>query len=325
MESIYVLVGKEHELIQQKKEEIIFSVLSEEQREFNLSVHDMTEVPVTKGLEDANTISFMPDEKKVVVLKDCYFLTAEKGNSDIDHDVDALENYIDNPNPDTVLLLIVPYEKLDGRRKITKTLKKKCQVFEMGISDKELPRWLQDQVIQRGYKIDTKASQKLISLVGNNLSTMTHELNKLCLYKAEKKIITEEDVHLLVTKSTEENIFDMIEKVSRRQIGAALQMLKDLYIQKEDPIKIVALLGNQFRNIFHCQNMKARGYSSSDIASKLKMHPFVVKKALDQAGLFTNEELKKILSKISELDKQMKSTSTDKKLLLDLFLSGLKQ
>ena len=322
--SIFVLVGKEHELIQQKKEEIISTVLTVEQQDFNLSVLDMAEISLKDGLADANTSCFMPDEKKVVVLKDCYFLTAEKVKSDIEHNIDELESYIDNPNPDTILILIVPYEKLDGRRKITKTLKKKCHVLEMGISDKELPRWVQDQVNQRGYKMDSKACQKLISLIGNNLSTMTQELNKLCLYKMEKKTITEEDVNLLVTKSTEENIFEMIERVSKRQIGAAMQMLKDLYIQKEEPIKIVALLGNQFRNIFHCQNMKGRGFSSGDIASKLKLHPFAVKKAMDQMGLFTNEELQTILCQISELDQQMKSSSADKKLLLDLFLNGLK-
>lgn len=322
--SIFVLVGKEHKLIQQKKEEIICSVLSEEQRDFNLSVLDMAEISLTNGLEDANTPCFMPDEKKVVVLKDCFFLTTEKVKTDIEHDIEQLESYIDNPNPDTVLILIVPYEKLDGRRKITKTLKKKCEVLEMGITDKELPWWVADQVLQRGYKMDSKASQKLISLIGNNLSSMTQELDKLCLYKREQKVITIEDINLLVTKSTEENIFDMIEKVSKRQIGAAMIMLKDLYIQKEDPIKIVALLGSQFRNIFHIQNLKARGLSSGDIASKLQLAPFVVHKTTAQLGMFTNEELKVILQQISELDKQMKSSYMDKKLLLDLFLNGLK-
>ncbi|MGW6167256.1 DNA polymerase III subunit delta, partial [Bacillus altitudinis] len=66
-----------------------------------------------------------------------------------------------------------------------------------------------------------------------------------------------------------------------------------------------------------------QGYGQKQIASNLKVHPFRVKLAMDQARLFSEEELKYIVKELSTIDYEMKTGKKDKQLLLELFLLRL--
>ncbi|MBD5071942.1 DNA polymerase III subunit delta, partial [Xanthomonas citri pv. citri] len=80
------------------------------------------EDPLDQAIADAETFPFM-GERRLVIVKNPYFLTGEKKKEKIEHNVSALESYIQSPAPYTVFVLLAPYEKLDERKKLTKALK----------------------------------------------------------------------------------------------------------------------------------------------------------------------------------------------------------
>ncbi|MBC8824119.1 DNA polymerase III subunit delta, partial [Escherichia coli] len=92
-----------------------------------------------------------------------------------------------------------------------------------------------------------EAITRLIELTSGQLTTAMNELQKLMLYCFDTKEITIQDVESLVVRSLEQNIFLLLDKMIAMDISGALRIYYDLLKQKEEPIKILALISSQFR------------------------------------------------------------------------------
>ncbi|OAS85008.1 MULTISPECIES: DNA polymerase III subunit delta [Metabacillus] len=325
LHSTYLLIGKETFLMQETVQLIVNASLMEEEKDFNLSVYDMEETSIETALEDAETLPFM-GEKRVIILKNPVFLTSEKKKEKIEHRIDKLEQYMNSPAPYTILIFLAPYEKLDERKKITKLIKKQSVLLEMKtLSDDETIKWITDIAEQEAIYFSKEAMEELMLLTAGDLMIMHQELKKLSTYVGEGGSITPETVRLLVARSLEQNIFDLIDHVIHRRSKDALQIFYDLLKNNEEPIKILSLLVNQFRLILQVKELANTGYGQQQIATTVKVHPFRVKLALQQAKLFKAEELAHILMDLAEADYEMKTGKKEKQLLLELFLLKLFQ
>ncbi|BDG31299.1 DNA polymerase III subunit delta [Parageobacillus thermoglucosidasius] len=316
---LYLLYGTESFLLTETYELLIRTVLTEEEREFNVSVYDCEEIPVQAALEDAETFPFL-GEKRVIIVKNPYFFTAEK-EKEITHDLKKLESYITSPSPFSIVVFVGAYEKLDERKKITKLMKEHAEVFIANpLAEKELREWMMERVRQNGAMMEENAVDALLQTAGTNLMTLANELDKLALFVGPGGMIRQETVENLVSRTLEQNVFVLVEKVTKRQIAEALQVFYDLLENNEEPLKILALLANQFRLLYQVKWLAAKGYGQQQIASILKVHPFRIKLAMGQAALFSEEELMKAIQQIAEADYEMKSGAMDRQLIMELLL-----
>jgi DNA polymerase III subunit delta len=320
---IYLLYGTESFLIHETKQLFLTHVLDEDELDFNFSTYDLEETPIELVLEDAETLPFL-GEKKLIFLHNPGFLTAEKTKDKIEHNLSKLEDYLKRPAPFTILVLIAPYEKLDERKKLTKELKRTTVVFEAKkLLEPELKQWIVERASFHRVNIEEKAIERMIDLVGANLFILTSELDKLALYLGESKAINVAIIEELVSKSLEQNIFSLIDKIVNRNVQEALRIYYDLLKQNEEPLKILALITGQFRLIYQVKELSRKGYGQQQIAGFLKTHPYRVKLAAGQTGKFSDEELTQIMSQLAEADLQMKTGGMNKGMLLELFLFRL--
>jgi DNA polymerase III subunit delta len=322
---IYLLYGTEAFLINETKQLLLNQVLDEEDKDFNFTAYDLEETPIETALEDAETFPFL-GEKKVIFLHNPKFLTAEKTKDKMEHNLARLELYLKEPAPYTVLVISAPYEKLDERKKITKELKRSAVTVEAKkLNEYDLKNWVKERAKMNGIVFDPDALELLITLVGTNMFMITSEVDKLALYAAEKKQINASMVEELVSRSLEQNIFTLIEKVVQRRPEDALRIYYDLLKQNEEPIKILALLAGQFRLIYQVKELSRRGYGQQQMAGYLKTHPFRVKLAAGQANQFTDEELTNLMKMLANADFQMKTGGMNKSLLIELLLFKIKR
>lgn len=322
---VYCLYGKETYLLQETVQRIRHAVVDEETKDFNLSVFDLEEEALDLAVEDAETFPFM-GEKRLVVAKNPSFLTAEKKKDKMEHNLGSLEDYIAQPAPYSVFVLLAPYEKLDERKKLTKLLKKHAQMVEAKeLNGRETADFIAGLAKSEGKLIEREAAEELVILCNASLSAIAQEVKKLSTYIGDRDSITLEDVKKLVARGLEQNIFELINKVVNRKRTEALQIFYDLLKQNEEPIKMMALIANQFRLLMQTKYFSQQGYGQKQIASNLKVHPFRVKLAIDQARLFSEEELKSIIEHLAVMDYEMKTGKKDKQLLLELFLLKLLQ
>lgn len=324
-QEIYLFFGKELFLHTETMRLLEEHSISESERDFNFSIYDMEETEIDNAIEDAETLPFLGD-RRVVVVKNPYFLTAEKKKEKIEHNVKRLEAYLEEPAPFTILAFFAPYEKLDERKKVTKLLKKRATAVEMNpFTEKETVLWINELAKQEGVQIEQAATEKLMDLTVGNLMIISSEMQKLCTYVEKGNTITEQDVKQLVARTLEQNVFELLDYVVQRKKEDALQLFYDLLKTNEEPIKILSLLASQFRLIYQVKQLVNAGYSQPQIASTLKVHPYRVKLANIKAKLFHEEELAFIMKYLAEADYEMKSGKMDKQLILELFLIKLFQ
>ncbi|MFD2446128.1 DNA polymerase III subunit delta [Bacillus sp. CGMCC 1.16607] len=320
---LYLLYGSESFLIHETIQLLINHVLNEDEKDFNLSTYDLEEIPIEVALEDAETFPFL-GEKRLIILQNPVFLTSEKTKEKVEHNISKLELYISNPPPYSIVVLAAPYEKLDERKKITKELKRNAVMGEAKkLNDQELRNWIKDRISVNGVQMEEKALDKMIAIAGTNLFVLTNEIDKMSLYVGNEKKIDLQTVEKLVSKTLEQNIFELVDKVVHRKTEDALRIYYDLLKQNEEPLKILALLAGQFRLIYQVKELARKGYGQQQIASAIKQHPYRVKLAAGQASLFTDKELVEMMRLFAEADYQMKTGSLNKTMIIEMIFFKL--
>ncbi|WP_239254261.1 DNA polymerase III subunit delta [Listeria ilorinensis] len=320
---VYLIIGTEDYIINESKKRILAAGLSEEEQSFNYAHFDLEETPIELVMEEAETLPFF-GERRIVLASNPVFLTTEKTKSKIEHHTDKFARYLESPAEYTIFIIVARVEKLDERKKLTKQLKKVATIIEAKKPDeKEFLNWLKKAAEQSGYRMEQHAVDRLYELTSGNLTAAMNELDKLLLYKFEEKEIGREDVERLVVRSLEQNIFLLLDKMIAMDISGALRIYYDLLKQKEEPIKIIALIASQFRLLNQIKILERQGYSSQQIASKLKVHPFRVKIATKQARNFSAEDLQAALLRLAEIDLELKTGYGNREQKLEWFLFEL--
>ncbi|SDI85087.1 DNA polymerase III subunit delta [Alteribacillus bidgolensis] len=315
---VYLLYGKEDFFIKDITEKIVSSILTEEERDFNYSIYDMKEVPVEAAVEEGETLPFF-GEKRVILLRNCYFLTGVKDKEKIEHHLPTFEKYLDNPPNETIMIVSVSYEKLDERKKIVKKLKKQGMVLDAAPYDEaKMFQWIDTYTRDNQLYLTRDAKELLVQLAGKEMMMLASEMDKLSLYVTESNEITVDIVEKLVARTLEDNVFELVDHVVQGRSEKALRIYFDLLKQNEEPIKILMLLARQFRMILQVKQLKQRGYSRQKMASQLKVHPFAVKVAEGQIKNFDDIAIKNILKELAEADYEMKTGKMDKSLRVEL-------
>ncbi|WP_442595052.1 DNA polymerase III subunit delta [Neobacillus sp. D3-1R] len=320
---LYLLYGTESFLIHETIQLLIKSVLNEDEKDFNLSTYDLEETPIEVALEDAETFPFM-GERKLIILQNPVFLTSEKTKEKVEHNLSKLEEFLNDPAPYSIVVFSAPYEKLDERKKITKELKRKAENAEAKkMVDQDLRNWIKERVKSNHVEIEEQAIDRMVAIAGSNLFVLTNEIDKMSLYVGDGNRIHLDTVEKLVSKTLEQNIFELVDKVVHRKTEEALRIYYDLLKQNEEPIKILALLAGQFRLIYQVKEMARKGYGQQQIAGSIKQHPYRVKIAAGQANLFSEYELKQMMLFFAEADYQMKTGGLNKTMIIEMILFKL--
>jgi len=200
----------------------------------------------------------------------------------------------------------------------------KSQEFEK-LAGAKLSQW----ALARIKKIDEKNSisrgalEKLLAFAGEDMHLLNGEIEKLAAY-AGGKMITEENIELLVRANLGSNIFNTIDAIGANNKKEALALLHRHLEKGEDPFYLMSMLVYQFRNLLKVADFKNQfGADEYAISREGKMHPFVVKKSLAQIRNFPLDKLKKIYQQLGELDMAVKTGKVEIRMGLDKFIVEL--
>lgn len=320
LKPIYLLLGTETYFIEEVRATLLKYVVPEEDQDLNVGTYNMDEVPLGSALEDAESLPFFGD-RRLVIIDNPVFLTGEKQKGNLEHDVAWLETYLENPSDTTVLAIFAPYEKLDNRKKISKLLKKHATLIDVQTLEADASRrFLSQMITNAGYKMDRETVQFFFERIEDRLSTGVHELEKLFLSARDDKVITKKMIEDLVPRNLEQNIFEIVTHVMKKDATRAIGIYRDLLLQKEEPIKINAILLGQFRLLIQVYLLAKQGYQQPDMAKVLKIHPYRVKLANQQIRKMNGERLMKAYLGLVETETKMKTGDGMKEVQFELFM-----
>ena len=310
-ENIYLIYGSEKHLIDIEIKNIV-SMLS---TDINYVNYDMQELNISVALEYLNTISLF-SEKKIISCSNSYFLTGKP--QEITHNTDDLIKTLSH-NIDNILIISVVAEKLDDRKKVVKELKNKTIVKVCNkLVGKELEKYIYDYITKDKYTISKETVAYFIDIAGNDLDSLINEADKLKLYTLENKNISIEDIDLLSLKKINDNVFDLVDAVIKRNLERSLQLYDDLLVLNEEAIKLIVIIANQFRLVYQTKSMYKEGYSEFEISKHLEVHPYRIKLA-NEIRIDENVLLSYI-EKLADLDLKIKTGLVDKNIAFEMFL-----
>ncbi|USS87294.1 DNA polymerase III subunit delta [Fructilactobacillus hinvesii] len=321
---LYLVVGRsdywENQILQNVQQ-----LIPAEERTMNFATYDLEETTLGDALNDAQSVPFF-GERRVVVIQNAAFLTGAKGKTTSQQELTDLEAYLQNPSPATVLVVFAPFEKLDNRKKITKHLKNKATVIDLNtISERETTNFVRQFIQKQDYQIEADALADLFARTQGDLALIMNELQKLFLLCRSDRMITEQAVDQLVAKSTTQNVFDLSDDLLAGKTNAAIQFYHELVAQREDPIKINALLESQFRLLLQVKILQQHGQSQSHMAQTLKVHPYRIKVASRMINRFSIQSLERAFLALVEIEHKLKSSTVNPELLFEMFAIQISQ
>ena len=222
-----------------------------------------------------------------------------------------LEAYLAAPAPTTVLALVGDGVKRDSA--LAKTVDKKGQILAYDVTKKKLPEWVAEQFARLGASADREACRALVEAVGDDVGDLSSEIQKLATWAGGEQI-TRAAVEKLAVGRAETPIFAVTDAWGRRDVAATLRASESLLDRSHRPrsgelIRLVASLVGHVGKVRKASRLADEGVRSSEIASRLKMHPFVADKATKQAANFSPEELAQATVRLAELDAGAKGGS----------------
>ena len=313
---MYLLYGLEDYLIQEEIKKIIEKDKIEE---ININKYNLENNMIDNVIEDATTISLFQD-KKVIIVENAYIFSGTINKKLPEQNTDLLLDYLNHSNPNTVLIFTLIKDKIDTRKKITTLMKKNGTIKEFNTVS-NINNWITKEL--EPYQMDKKEVEYFINRVGNNLSILKEEIDKLKLYKDDEKVITQKDIEQLTHKNIDTDIFKLIDSILSTRKKEALESLEEMMKYGEEPIAIIIMLANQFRIMYQSKQLLKKGYSEREIANLLEIHEFRVKKALEKGRKYSSDEILKKLDDLADLDYQIKSGQLDKNIGLELFILNM--
>lgn len=320
---VYVLYGEETFLMEEFLSFARKEMVDPAYADFNTGEYDCTEQWLADILQDAETFPFMA-EHRMVVAHQAYFLTGTKpaGQAKVDADPSPLIAYLENPPTFSSIFFTVHADKLDERKKVVKQLQQKAVVLSFQpLKDQELHAWVERRAKKYGVAITPDDAASLVARCGSELRLLDKEMEKLALYVGAGGRITADVIERLASRTLEHDVFALVEAVVSGNLSEAFRIFYDHLKTGEEPIKLLALLSRQMRLLLSVKVLGPRGYSQQQLAGMLKVHPFAVKKAMEQARHFDERGLRSLLALLAEEDYRMKTGQVDKQLAIELFIT----
>ena len=312
LNSIYLLYGEELFLLENSLKRIknIFGECIKGINYINIDETNYTEL-----IQDIETPAF-GYEKKLIIARNTGLLKKDgkRKNVELEKSREKLIEYL-NKNIDMIkesVVLVFVEENADNKKELYKVIDKKGVVCNF---EYQKPIQLEKRIkaICNGYevKIDDSTLRYFIECCGTNMQDLINEIRKLIEYAGKGGEILKEDIDELSIKKLESVIFDLTDSLGKKDTAKALQVLKNLIYAKEPLQKILITLYNHFKKIYFTK--LALKYKK-DIISSLDLKPnqtFLVNKYKQQAGYFTEYELKQVLQKLRDLDYEYKNGLID--------------
>jgi len=313
---IVFLYGEDSFRISRKIKEIIKGHEAKNPSGLNLAEFDFMEDELEDFFDSAKSSSIIP-EKKLMILKNINKVDAE-----------ALLQFLKKQNfgnREDIILLVISSSDFDSGELFKYLIKKpnQSQNFK-ALKEYEAKTWVRQSAELSGIDLTSEAVDSLIAICGPDLWRLDSEIKKIADYSAtggsasggKIKVISKSQIKELTVPGVSYKVFELTDAIAKKDKKRALEAFYKALDNDEKPTELLGLLAWQMRNILRIK-------LNPEKSSGLKLHPFVLGKAIAAAKLFSIEELNTILSRIISLDLVFKTSAHDEKAELSLLIAEL--
>ncbi|MBI2448256.1 DNA polymerase III subunit delta [Candidatus Microgenomates bacterium] len=279
--------------------------------DINLSVYDEDNFVFENLANDLLSSPFL-GEKRLVVAENLLGVWKKEDKEKFEKIIPKIA--------DTTIVIFHEIKKTDSRNMLLKYFSKDNIKEFVPMDQPRLRNWIDAQMRESGYQIESKTSFVLANRAGGNTRQIYHEIQKLLAYKFEEKKITAQDVGMIVSEQMNTNIFDFSNALAQKNLTLSEKVLKNISDTGESTFGIMSLISKQFRNLLGLKIAREEKIDQNTIAEKLAIHPYALKKSAEQLHNFSIEKLLQIYHAIAATDLAIKTGEMEESLALDLLV-----
>ncbi|MDO4191575.1 MAG: DNA polymerase III subunit delta [Bacteroidales bacterium] len=295
---IYLLCGEEPYYIDLIADYIEDNVLNDDEKEFNLSILFGADTNINNVLMTARQYPLMA-EHQVIIVKEAQSMGK----------LDALQKYLKQPTLSSIIVLCYKHGKPDGRQKAVQLIPSVGELFETSkIEESRLSRWVESYVKQTGLTIQEDAVELLVEFVGNDLTAIVHNIDKLKIILAAQNK-TDIDVKIVADytgKSRENHNFELKSALACHDILKTNKIVEHFAKNPKanSVIPTISTLFYFFSNLLAYETMQDR--DSYAVARKLMMSVKGVSELSQAARFYPVGKTMRIISYLRQADAQSK-------------------
>jgi len=300
---IYLFHGEEDYYIDALTKLALTSILDEGERDFNQTVLYAKDTQPIDVVDAAARLPMM-SEFNVVVLKEAQ---EYKKSSQWE----KFEQYIQSPSNSTIFIIAHKHKKFDKRSRVYKMLQKKAGIFESeAVKDYQLPAWISKFVRDKGFAMTDKAVALVAEFVGNDLSRIVNELEKLFIIVDEGTQINEKHIEEHIGISKDYNVFELNNAILEKDILKANRIIK-YFEENPKATHITVVMGSLYglyQRLFKAHFAKTN--DPGQLAKILKIHPYPAKELLSHKRKHPAKIISRNFSILREYDVLSKGVGT---------------
>jgi len=303
---VYFLQGEEPYFIDCISDFIEENVLNESEKTFDQMIvygRDVSKeavVGLAKGFP-------MIAQKRVIIVKEAQSidnLTDSKSKNPKTQE-DLLEKYLQTPTPSTILVFCYKYKTLDKRTALYKAFEKSGVVFESKkLQDYKVAGWISDYVKSYDYNINQASATLLSEYLGNDLSKICNEVQKLFIGLPKGSTINNDIIEQHIGISKDYNVFELQNAIGKRDLLKIVRIINYYEANpKDNPIQmVIPILFKYFSKILIYHRLKDK----SQAATALGINPYFLKDYVDAAKNYPQGKIMDNIQVLRDYDMRSK-------------------
>jgi DNA polymerase-3 subunit delta len=304
--SVLFYIGDEKYLKEIALDELKSSILDSSSKELDYKVFYGGDNNAIEILDYITTFPFFA-KKRLAVIKDFEKLPQE--------DRARLFDYIKKPSKSTCLVVEA---RSDSAIKEDPSIMRHIKVERFdNLTGSRLASWIREYLSLRGKAITADAIEIVKELQGENLASVTREMEKLTAFVGGRKDIEAMDVEEVVGRSLTRSAFDIAWMTGARNTAKALRLVSDLMMCGKKPEDIIGILCWLFKALLRAKLLKAKGKTDYAIANNLGLYKERQDEFFRNLKTFDITQLKSKLKILLDADLDIKRTRFDRARLLE--------
>ncbi|MFQ6999900.1 MAG: DNA polymerase III subunit delta [Clostridium sp.] len=321
LKNSYIFCGLDEELIKEEIKLISKPFITDGLGDLNYIKLDGLTITADDIKNACETMPLM-SEKKLVIVYRANFLK-EKSDSTGNSIFKEIKEYLKDMPPYTILIMYYIFsDKRETPRKNKKLMsldKITSIVYFEKLKRDKFNKKVEEIFQEKEGRIGKIELRYFCERVANNFDIVNREIDKLLAYTNGREI-KREDINKLLPPKNEEDIFDLVDLISQRKIDKAIDIMDELLFRADQHMLIITSIENQFKRLYKIKIGVINGKKTDDFVKELKLPAFVCEKMINLSNKFSLRQLKELIRLCMKTEEKLKSSSTDKKMELEMLL-----
>ena len=297
---IYILVGDENYFADNIIKLLTSKVVTDDSKDFDYFKFYGNEISEDQVIDAAKRFPLV-GEYNFVVLKDA---------KSVSKNFDKLTSYIESPNLKTILVLSFINQSLDKRKRIYSLSKKNGLAFESKkIYDNQIFNWINEAALNKKINLHPKSIQIIIDFVGNNLSQIENELDKLKINSKPQDVIRPDEVESIIGFSKEYNFFELTKHIGKRDFTKTIEIIEYMSTNsvKYPLTLLISSIFYFFTKLFLYHSIENKREASKIMG----VNPYFIEEYKLASPNYSMKDISKIFNYLLEADKRSKGIDFD--------------